>query len=111
MKCPSCQAEVSGDSRFCSKCGSAVRGAAEAQLSFTKTMTTPRPGFATGSLLAGKYQIQDEVGHGGMGIVYRAEDIKLKRPVARSPRLSIITEPPGAKISIKGYHEPEKEWA
>jgi dienelactone hydrolase/predicted Ser/Thr protein kinase len=45
-------------------------------------MTTPRPGFATGSLLAGKYQIQDEAGHGGMGIVYRAEDIKLKRPVA-----------------------------
>jgi serine/threonine protein kinase len=44
-------------------------------------MTTPRPGFATGSLLAGKYQIQDEVGHGGMGIVYRTEDIKLKRPV------------------------------
>jgi len=82
MKCPSCQADVSGDSRFCSKCGSAVRGAAEAKLSFTKTMTTPRPGFATGSLLAGKYQIQDEVGHGGMGIVYRAEDIKLKRPVA-----------------------------
>ena len=82
MKCASCQAEVSGDSRFCSKCGSAVRGAAEAKLSFTKTMTTPRPGFATGSLLAGKYQIQAEIGHGGMGIVYRAEDIKLKRPVA-----------------------------
>jgi len=82
MKCASCQAEVSGDSRFCSKCGSAVRGAAEAQLSFTKTMTTPQPGLATGNLIAGKYQIQDEVGHGGMGIVYRAEDIKLKRPVA-----------------------------
>jgi serine/threonine protein kinase len=44
-------------------------------------MTTPQPGLATGNLLAGKYQIQDEVGHGGMGIVYRAEDIELKRPV------------------------------
>ena len=82
MKCPSCQAEVLGDSRFCSKCGSAVSGAAEAQLSFTKTMTTPQPGLGTGNLLAGKYQIQDEIGRGGMGIVYRAEDIKLKRPVA-----------------------------
>jgi len=82
MRCPSCQAEVSEDSRFCSKCGSAVHVVAEGQASFTKTMTTPRPGLVTGSLLAGKYRIQDEIGHGGMGIVYRAEDIKLKRAVA-----------------------------
>jgi serine/threonine protein kinase/dienelactone hydrolase len=45
-------------------------------------MTTPGPKVNIGSLLAGKYQIQDEIGHGGMGIVYRAEDMKLKRPVA-----------------------------
>ncbi len=82
MKCPSCQSEVSEDSRFCSKCGSAVHLAAEGEVSFTKTLTTPRPAIASGSLLAGKYRIQDEIGRGGMGIVYRAEDIKLSRPVA-----------------------------
>jgi len=82
MKCPSCQSEVSEDSRFCRKCGSVVHAAAEGEVSFTKTMTTPRPAVASGSLLAGKYQIQDEIGRGGMGIVYRAEDIKLSRPVA-----------------------------
>ena len=81
IKCPSCHAEASEDSRFCSKCGSAIRPAAGAA-AFTKTVMTPPPGLAPDSLLAGKYRIQAEIGHGGMGIVYLAEDTKLNRPVA-----------------------------
>jgi serine/threonine-protein kinase len=51
-------------------------------VSLTKTLETPVQVMQPGSLIAGKYTVIDEIGHGGMGVVYKAEDIKLKRCVA-----------------------------
>jgi len=48
----------------------------------TKTIAMPVKPVSTGELLAGKYRIIDEIGRGGMGIVVRAEDTRLKRTVA-----------------------------
>jgi formylglycine-generating enzyme required for sulfatase activity/dienelactone hydrolase len=48
----------------------------------TKTLETPVHVLTKGSLVAGKYRVVDEIGRGGMGVVYCAHDDSLARDVA-----------------------------
>ncbi len=100
--CPTCSAELTADARFCGGCGSAVSA----------------PGVAaaaddlSGREIAGRYRLLQLLGAGGMGAVYRAEQISLKREVALKLLKSELSADPAlvqrfnieAKLAAKLSH-------
>jgi len=82
IKCPKCQFDNPDNIVFCGKCGTKFESSKEIPASPTKTLETPKEEFTRGTTFAGRYEIIEELGKGGMGKVYRVEDKKIKEEVA-----------------------------
>ena len=93
MNCAECGTPVTGDSRFCTDCESRNSSAGPTSLEPHETVgfevsdnpSMEQPGELFQSvkwLLIKDYDVQAEVGRGGMAVVYRATEVDLGRTVA-----------------------------
>lgn len=87
MKCPKCHADNVFDTKFCKACGTPLLPSDKNSGLPTKTLDQTCRGPALGAMIDGKYRIIEELGKGGMGAVFLAEQIE---PIRRRVALKII---------------------
>ncbi|MBM3284252.1 MAG: zinc-ribbon domain-containing protein, partial [Candidatus Aminicenantes bacterium] len=80
--CPKCQTENPETARFCLDCGTRLSSSEDIHPKVTETLQAPIGELTTGSTFAGRYQVIEELGKGGMGRVYKVFDTDIKEKVA-----------------------------
>jgi TolB-like protein/Flp pilus assembly protein TadD/predicted Ser/Thr protein kinase len=80
--CPKCRTENTPDARVCVSCGYELDAAGSHSDSQIETPSVPVVELKRGQTFAGRYEVIEELGQGGMGRVYRVEDSKTKEELA-----------------------------
>ena len=82
IKCPTCHSDNPETKQFCGECGTQLPPPQDHPPVMTETLQTPVRELTTGSTFAGRYQVIEELGHGGMGRVYKVQDTKIGEKIA-----------------------------
>jgi len=77
--CPKCNADNPETAIFCADCGAKIL--VHKDIALTKTIEAPKEELTTGAVFAGRYQIIEELGKGGMGRIYKVHDTEIKEKV------------------------------
>lgn len=100
--CPQCKTPNRVSARFCSECGeplisgiSAVPdpgAAADDETTISAPISASQANYQAEVTLQGRYRLENELGRGGFGAVYKAWDINISRPCAVKENLDPSTE-------------------
>ena len=80
--CPTCHAKNPETVKFCGECGTPLPLPKGHPPILTETLRTPVKELTRGTLFARRFEVIEELGHGGMGKVYRVFDKKVDEEVA-----------------------------